>query len=249
MGIFNNPKLIAPLQIPLAIIPPLHDFNIKHAFLIPSFESENGVFFLEERKGEAVVCILLSLRCKLFNEELFLTNNGALMKIKFSLIALALSSLFALTAHAQALNDKQIAEIMETANDAEIDAGKLAEDDAKSAEVKEFAKHMVEQHKMNLKEVKKVAKKNDIDTEKTEMSKALKEDAKNKKSLLKKQKDMAFDKMYIDQQISMHSQLLNDLDQKFIPAAVKPEFKAYLQATREHVSQHLEKAKAIQIKL
>lgn len=171
------------------------------------------------------------------------------MKIKFLLLAVALSSVFAISVHAQALNDHQIAEIMEEANDAEIDAAKLAKDDAKNAEVKEFAKHMMDEHKMNNKEAKKVVKKNDIDPEKSEMSKALKEDAKNKRAVLKKQKNMNFDKMYMEQQVSMHTQLLNDLDQKFIPAAQKPEFKAHLQATREHVSKHLEQAKAIQAKL
>jgi putative membrane protein len=171
------------------------------------------------------------------------------MKIKFFILALALSSTFAVSVHAQALNDHQIAEIMEEANDAEIAAAKLAEDDAKTAEVKQFAKHMIEQHKMNNKDMKKVVKKNDIDPEKTAMSKAIEEDAKNKKSLLKKQKDLAFDRLYMEQQISMHTQLLNDLDQKFIPAAQKPEFKAHLQATREHVSKHLEEAKAVQAKL
>lgn len=169
--------------------------------------------------------------------------------MKLTLLAFALTSLFAVNVHAQALNDHQIAEIMEEANDAEISAAKLAEDDAKTPAVKEFAKHMIDQHKENNKEMKKVVKKNDIDPEKTAMSKALVEDAKNKKSLLKKQKDMAFDRMYMEQQIAMHTQLLNDLDQKFIPAAQKPEFKAHLQATRDHVNKHLEEAKAVQAKL
>ena len=164
-------------------------------------------------------------------------------------IALSLSTVFAVAAHAQSLNDHQIAEIMEEANEAEIDAAKLAKDDAKNGEVKEFAKHMIEQHKMNEKDMKKIVKKNDIDGEKSEMSKALEADAKEKRKMLKKQKDMAFDKMYMEQQVAMHTQLLNDLDQKFIPAAQKPEFKAHLQATRDHVSKHLETAKSIQAKL
>jgi putative membrane protein len=108
---------------------------------------------------------------------------------------------------------------------------------------------MIAEHKMNNKDMKKAVKAANIDPEKSEMSKALKEDAKDKKKLLKKQKNMAFDKMYMEQQVTMHTQLLNDLDSKFIPAAQKPEFKAHLQATREHVSKHLEEAKAIQAKL
>ncbi len=171
------------------------------------------------------------------------------MKIKFLLLAAILSSVVSISAHAQALNDHQIAGILEEANEAEIDAAKLAKDDAKNKEVKEFAKHMIEEHKKNMKETDKVAKKNDIDDEDSEMSKAIKEDGKNKRAVLKKQKDLAFDKMYMEQQVTMHQQLLNDLDQKFIPAAQKPEFKAHLQATREHVSKHLQMAKDLQAKL
>lgn len=171
------------------------------------------------------------------------------MKIKFLLLATVLSSVLAISAHAQALNDHQIAGILEEANEAEIDAAKLAKGDAKNKDVKEFAKHMIEEHKKNIKETDKVTKKNDIDDEDSEMSKAIKEDGKNKRSLLKKQKDLAFDRMYMEQQVAMHTQLLNDLDQKFIPAAQKPEFKAHLQATREHVSKHLQMAKDVQAKL
>ena len=98
-------------------------------------------------------------------------------------IALSLSTVFAVAAHAQSLNDHQIAEIMEEANEAEIDAAKLAKDDAKNGEVKEFAKHMIEQHKMNEKDMKKIVKKNDIDGEKSEMSKALEADAKEKRKM------------------------------------------------------------------
>ncbi len=171
------------------------------------------------------------------------------MKIKFLLLTLVLTSAFSFAAHAQTMNDHQIAEILEEANDAEIDAAKLAKDDASRKEVKNFAKHMIDEHKKNEKETKKIVKKNDIDPEESQWSKTLKENAKANKDMLKKQKGAAFDKMYMEQQVSMHQQLLNDLDQKFIPNATKPEFKTHLQATREHVSKHLEKAKEVQAKL
>lgn len=173
------------------------------------------------------------------------------MKIKFLLLTLALAaSSFSFTAHAQAINDKQIAEVLEEANDAEIDAAKLAKKETKNKEVRDFANHMIAEHEKNLKETKKIVKKNDIDPEDSDMSKAVEADAKNKRKMLKEVKGTAvFDKTYLDQQVSMHTQLLNDLDQKFIPAAQKPEFKVHLQSTREHVNKHLEMAKELQTKL
>lgn len=172
------------------------------------------------------------------------------MKLKIWILALLVSiAVFSFVSQAQNLSDHQIAEILEEANDAEIEAAKLAKGDATNKEVKEFAKHMIEQHKKNNKETKKVVKKADIDPEESEISKAIKADAKNKKDILKKQRDLAFDRMYMEQQVSMHQQLLNDLDQKYIPAAQNPDFKNHLKVTREHVSQHLEKARALEAKL
>ncbi len=174
------------------------------------------------------------------------------MKTKIWLLTLALTlgTTYTATARAQAaLNDHQIAEVLEEANDAEIDLADLAEDDAEHKEVKEFAKEMMDSHKMNNKEMKMVLKKAKIKPEESEMSKMVKTDSKNKKDLLKKQKDMAFDKMYMEQQVSMHTQLLNDIDTKFIPATQNAALKTHLEATKVHVKAHLEKAKAIQAKL
>lgn len=171
------------------------------------------------------------------------------MKIRFVLLTLALTSIFSFAAHAQAMNDHQIAEVMEEANDAEINAAKMAKKETKNKEVRDFANHMIAEHEKNLKETKKIAKKNDIDGKDSAMSEAVEADAKAKKKMLKEQKGPAFDKMYMEQQVSMHTQLLNDLDAKFIPSATNPEFKTHLQATREHVSKHLEMAKELQAKL
>lgn len=171
------------------------------------------------------------------------------MKTKIFILIATLFSFYAVGAKAQSMTDGQIAEILEEANEAEIDAAKIAKDDARNKEVKDFAKHMLSQHEVNKKDAKKIVKKADIDQESSQWSKALKEDAKNKKSLLKKQTNTTFDKTYIDQQVSMHQQLLNDLDQKYIPQAKNPEFKAHLQSTRTHVSEHLERAKSLQSKL
>lgn len=165
----------------------------------------------------------------------------------FLIVAFCLSAVSSV--HAQAINEHQIAEILEEANDAEIDAAQLAKSKAHSKEVKNFAAHMIEEHKKNNKETKNVIKKVNIKPEDSAAADQLKEDAKSKMSLLKKQKDSAFDKLYMEQQVAMHTQLLQDLDTKFIPAAQKEEFKAHLQKTREHVSQHLEQAKSIEATL
>lgn len=147
---------------------------------------------------------------------------------------------------AMALSDSEIAEIMKTANEAEIDAGKMAKSRASNSEVKDFAHHMVSEHESNMKDGKKVVKKEKIKMEKSETAKDLKKSAKDQMAELKKKKGSDFDKAYIDNQVAMHQQLLNDLDSKFIPQASNAEFKSFLETTRQHVQEHLSKAQQIQ---
>ncbi|MBC7428268.1 MAG: DUF4142 domain-containing protein [Bacteriovorax sp.] len=174
------------------------------------------------------------------------------MKTKIWLLSLTLSMGTTFAAHAAnvtSLTDAQIVEILEKTNDAEIDAAKLAKSDAKNKEVKEFAKMMIDEHKMNNKEADMVEKKIKVKPEESDTSKMITADGKNKRDMLKKQKDMAFDKMYMEQQVVMHTQVLNDLDTKLIPSAKNAALKTHLEATRVHVKAHLEKAQAIQAKL
>lgn len=147
------------------------------------------------------------------------------------------------------MNEGQIAEVVKTVNEAEIDAAKVAQSKASNKAVKEFAKSMIDEHKKNTKDGKHIMHKADVKAESNEMAKEVKEDAKNKMAALKKVKGAEFDAMYMDQQITMHQQVMNDLEQKYIPAAKNPEFKQYLQTTHEHVAGHLAKAKEIQATL
>ena len=56
----------------------------------------------------------------------------------------------------------------------------------------------------------------------------------------------AYAKAYIDAMVKGHTEALDALDNRIIPAATRPEVKAHLDTTRGHVAQHLERAKALQ---
>lgn len=163
-----------------------------------------------------------------------------------AVITLALA---AIVVHAadNSITDNQIAEIMQTANNAEIDAAKLAKSKATTEQVKTFAEEMMTAHKQNNKDEKDLGKRIDVKAKSNDIAKGLKKDAKVNLADLKKMKGTTFDKAYIKMQISMHQALLNDLDQKFIPAAQNTHFKEYLQTTRAHVAEHLSKAQDVQI--
>ena len=146
-----------------------------------------------------------------------------------------------------AITDNQIAEIMKTANMAEIDAAKIAKEKSKDQKVKDFAEHMIVEHKQNDKDAKVLEKKVDIKPKSNDIAKGIKKDAKTELADLKKMSGADFDKGYMKMQIGMHQELLNDLDQKFIPAAQNTHFKEFLQTTRTHVAAHLAKAQEVQI--
>lgn len=143
--------------------------------------------------------------------------------------------------------EAQMLKIIDEANEAEIKAAKRAQSYGASAEVKKFAKHMIDEHKANLREAKSVAKKAKIRPQKSDMSESLEKDVKAKFADLKKQpKGADFDRTYIDQQIAMHDQLLKDLEQNMIPAATTPEVKQFLETTKNHVQEHLTRARSVQ---
>lgn len=155
------------------------------------------------------------------------------------------------TASAQAVapSDGEIVEILKTANDSEIDAAKLAKKRAENPEVKDYAQMMLDQHEMTNKQSKKISKEENIKKKSNDMAKALKDESKTKISDLKKKKGTEFDRSYMEQQVTMHQQLLNELDQTLIPSAQNIGLKTFLQSTRDHIQEHLTKAQSIQANL
>src|SRR5215212_2595833 len=67
------------------------------------------------------------------------------MKLSMLAVAVCLAAPVA-AANAQGITDPQIASIVVTANQVDIDAGKLAASKAKSADVKKFGQMMVTDH-------------------------------------------------------------------------------------------------------
>jgi len=147
------------------------------------------------------------------------------------------------------LTDGQIVELVKTANEAEVDLGKVGKSKAENRDVREFSKHMIDAHNKGESDIKKAAKNAKVKPVETAESKAIKENAKAKIADLKKLKGKEFDKAYIDAQITMHQSLLDDLNQKFIPTAQATEVKSHLEATKSAVQGHLESAQKLQATL
>ena len=148
-------------------------------------------------------------------------------------------------AAAQAPNDAQIAHIVVTANQVDIDAGKLASSMATNADVKAFGAMMVTDHTGVNKAATDLAGKLKVTPEDNATSKSLKAGGDKNVTHLKTLKGAAFDKAYIDHEVAYHQQVLDALDKVLIPNAKNEELKTLLVKTRPAFVAHLEHAKKV----
>jgi putative membrane protein len=145
--------------------------------------------------------------------------------------------------------DAQIAHIVVTANQVDIDAGKLAESKASSQEVKAFGKTMVTDHTGVNEQATALVKKLGVKPEDNPTSQSLKQGGEDNLKNLKGLKDGAFDKAYIDHEVAYHEQVLSAVDKTLIPNAKNAELKDLITKVRPAFVAHLDHAKQIQSKL
>ena len=145
--------------------------------------------------------------------------------------------------------DPQVAHIVVTANQVDIDAGKLAESKGHSKDVKAFGKQMVTDHSGVNKQAVALVTKLKVTPEDNPTSESLKKGGEDNLKNLKSLKGAAFDKAYIDHEVAYHEQVLDAIDKVLIPNAKNEELKALLVKVRPAFVAHLEHAKTIQAKL
>ena len=148
--------------------------------------------------------------------------------------------------HAQEITDAQIASIVVTANQVDVDAGKLARQRANNPDVKKFAQQMVSDHEGVNRQAVALATKLNVTPEENETSRALKTAGDKNVANLTALSGSAFDKAYVDHEVVYHQQVLDALDKTLIPGASNGELKALLVKVRPAFVAHLEHAKHIQ---
>jgi putative membrane protein len=172
--------------------------------------------------------------------------------MKSSLIVFTTALLLAATgAFAQGAGptDPQIAHIVVTANQVDIDAGKLAESKGSSKEVRDFGKMMVTDHSGVNQQAVALVTKLGVKPEDNPTSQSLKSGGAENVKKLEGLKGAAFDKAYIDHEVAYHQQVLDAVDKTLIPNAKNEELKALIVKVRPAFVAHLEHAKMIQSKI
>jgi len=145
--------------------------------------------------------------------------------------------------------DAQIAHIVVTANQVDIDAGKLAESKGSNKEVKAFGKQMVTDHSGVNQQATALVTKLKVTPADNPTSHSVKnggaENVKNLQSL----SGAAFDNAYIAHEIAYHEQVLDVIDKVLIPNAKNAELKELIIKVRPAFVGHLEHARKIQASL
>ena len=173
------------------------------------------------------------------------------MQIPPAAVLAALAMAFIHTAHAEATapTDPQIAAIVVTANQVDIDAGKLATTKTSSKDVREFAQIMIKDHTGVNKSATALVHKLKVQPEDNPTAQSLKKGGADNVAKLKTLKGKAFDKAYVDNEVTYHQAVLDALDKTLIPSAKNEELKALMVKVRPAFVAHLQHAKMLQSKL
>jgi putative membrane protein len=146
-------------------------------------------------------------------------------------------------------SDPQIAAIVVTANQVDVDAGKLAKSRAHSKDVKKFAQQMITDHTAVNKQATALAKKLKVTPEASDTSRSLKKGGDDNLAALKKLKGAAFDKAYVDHEVAYHQAVLDAIDKTLVPSADNAELKELIVKVRPAFVAHLEHAQHLQAQL
>src|SRR5207248_8198125 len=162
---------------------------------------------------------------------------------------LAAGAIYVQTSPAAAPTDPQIAMIAVTADNVDIDAAKLAASKTSNPKVKDFANLMIRDHTSVNKKATDLAKKLNITPEESDTSRTLKSDGDNTLEKLRGLSGAAFDKAYINNEVTYHESVAKVVDDTLIPNAKNAELKSLLESARPIFASHLKHAKELQSSL
>ena len=142
--------------------------------------------------------------------------------------------------------DPQIVGIVETADDIDINYAKLALSKARDKQVRDFAQQMITDHSAVQKSVINVASKLNVTPADSPTSDSLKAQAQQTLEKLRGLKGKAFEKSYVDNEVSYHEAVINATKTVLIPSAQNAELKSALQGAEPLFEGHLAHAERVQ---
>ena len=142
--------------------------------------------------------------------------------------------------------DPQIVGIVETADDIDINYANLALSKARDKQVRDFAQQMITDHSAVQKSVINLASKLNVTPADSPTSDSLKAQAQQTLEKLRGLKGKAFERSYVDNEVSYHEAVINATKTVLIPSARNAELKSALQGAEPLFEGHLAHAERVQ---
>lgn len=147
------------------------------------------------------------------------------------------------------LTDAEIASVAVTANQIDVEYGKLAIDRSKNSDVHEFANTMITDHNAVIKMAVDLANKLGVVPKDNAVTQSLLAQSKETTKTLKSLKGTAFDKAYIDNEVAYHKAVIGAVKDVLIPQTQNKELKELLQTAVPILEAHLGHAEMAQKKI
>ena len=145
------------------------------------------------------------------------------------------------------LGDAQIVHIVVTANQVDVDAGKLARTKSAGKETRAFAERMIADHDALNTQVTALAKRLRLKPEDNAVSRSLHQGGRdNLANLRGLNKGPGFDRAYVAHEVAYHEVVLDVIDRTLVAGARNAELKALLVTARPAFAAHLEHARQLQ---
>lgn len=165
----------------------------------------------------------------------------AILTMAFSMVFMGVSK-----AQNPKLTDPEVASVAVTANQVDINYASLAKSKSKNAEILKFAETMSTDHKAIIAQAVALVTKLKVTPKDNAVSKKLMADAEKTKKMLSSKTGKAFDKAYIDNEVSYHKAVISTVQTLLIPSAKNAELKALLEKVVPTLKTHLGHAEMVQ---
>jgi len=143
------------------------------------------------------------------------------------------------------IDDAQIAAIVVTANQVDVDAGKLAVETSGNPAVVEFARLMITDHTGVNEAATALVTRLGVTPKTSPTSASLKQAGEENLARLRKLEGAAFDAAYVEHEVAYHQQVIEAIDGTLIPGATNGELEALLVKVRPAFDAHLAHARAL----
>lgn len=172
-------------------------------------------------------------------------------KLQFPVVIIGLCTflLFSCSERKEGLTDAEVASVAVTANQIDVNYGKIALESSQNPEVRKFAETMIEDHENIIEQAEELTSKLKVTPQDNALTKSLLDGEKEFTKKLKKESGDGFDQAYIENEVTYHSEVIAAVKNTLIPKTENEELKDMLVKVLPLLENHLEMAKEAQAKI